>query len=116
MSTAAIYSKFDLLPEHLKQQVLDYIEFLLSREGKQLKPGQQREGSAPTPSNTPSAAPLNIEQTHAPDGVVNESTDITPEQLAIIRRRMAEIESGTVQGIPGDAVKTKLKIKYGLQN
>jgi Protein of unknown function (DUF2281) len=34
MSTAALYSKFDLLPEHLKQQVLDYVEFLLSREGK----------------------------------------------------------------------------------
>jgi Protein of unknown function (DUF2281) len=33
MSTAALYSKFDLLPEHLKQQVLDYVEFLLSREG-----------------------------------------------------------------------------------
>jgi Protein of unknown function (DUF2281) len=35
MSTAALYSKFDLLPEHLKQQVLDYVDFLLSREGNQ---------------------------------------------------------------------------------
>ena len=34
MSTIALYSKIELLPEHLKQQVLDYIEFLLSREVK----------------------------------------------------------------------------------
>ncbi len=26
--------KFETLPEHLQQQVLDYIEFLLSREAK----------------------------------------------------------------------------------
>jgi|GEM_PF-518547 len=35
MSTIALYSKIELLPEHLRQQVLDYIEFLLSREVKQ---------------------------------------------------------------------------------
>jgi hypothetical protein len=46
MSTAALYSKFELLPEHLKEQVLDYVEFLLTREGKQ-KPTKQR-----TQSNT----------------------------------------------------------------
>jgi Protein of unknown function (DUF2281) len=34
MSTATLFSKIDLLPEHLKQQVLDYVEFLLSREHK----------------------------------------------------------------------------------
>ncbi|MFM9948359.1 MAG: DUF2281 domain-containing protein [Saprospiraceae bacterium] len=34
MDTLALYSKIELLPEHLKKQVLDYIEFLLSREGK----------------------------------------------------------------------------------
>jgi hypothetical protein len=116
MSTAALYSKIELLPEHLKQQVLDYIEFLLSREGKQLRSEQQAGVTASTPPHTPSAAPLDIAQTHEPDGVMNESTDITPEQLAIIRHRMAEMESGTVQSIPGDAVRTKLKIKYGLQN
>ena len=33
MDTLALYSKIELLPEHLKKQVLDYIEFLLSREG-----------------------------------------------------------------------------------
>ena len=35
MSTIALYSKIELLPEHLKKQVLDYIEFLLSREAKE---------------------------------------------------------------------------------
>jgi|APTNR8051073442_1049403.scaffolds.fasta_scaffold07799_2 hypothetical protein len=39
MDTLALYSKIELLPEHLKKQVLDYIEFLLIREGK----GQQLE-------------------------------------------------------------------------
>lgn len=34
MSTLVLHSKIELLPEHLKQQVLDYIEFLLSREAK----------------------------------------------------------------------------------
>ncbi len=31
MSTLALYSKIEGLPESLKKQVLDYIEFLLSR-------------------------------------------------------------------------------------
>ena len=35
MSTIMLYSKIELLPEHLQKQVLDYIEFLLSREGKE---------------------------------------------------------------------------------
>jgi Protein of unknown function (DUF2281) len=52
MSTAALYSKIDLLPEHLKQQVLDYVEFLLSREGKQ----RQAEATSSTPFHTVSAA------------------------------------------------------------
>ncbi len=34
MSTTLLYSKIEGLPEHLKKQVLDFIEFLLSREGK----------------------------------------------------------------------------------
>jgi hypothetical protein len=34
MSTLALYSKIEGLPESLKKQVLDYIEFLLSREAK----------------------------------------------------------------------------------
>ena len=34
MSALAMYAKIELLPEHLQQQVLDYIEFLLSREGR----------------------------------------------------------------------------------
>ncbi len=46
MSALALYSKIELLPEHLKQQVLDYIEFLLSREGK--AKGQQKQ-----PTETP---------------------------------------------------------------
>jgi len=34
MSTLALYSKIEELPDSLKKQVLDYIEFLLSREVK----------------------------------------------------------------------------------
>ena len=34
MSTLALYTKIERLPEDLKKQVLDYIEFLLSRERK----------------------------------------------------------------------------------
>lgn len=34
MNTIVLYSKIELLPEHLKKQVLEYIEFLLSREDK----------------------------------------------------------------------------------
>ena len=41
MSTLAFYSKIELLPDHLKQQVLDYIDFLLSREVKRQQPPQQ---------------------------------------------------------------------------
>ncbi len=47
MDTLALYSKIELLPEHLKKQVLDYIEFLLSREGKGQQLQQQPE--VPTP-------------------------------------------------------------------
>ncbi len=46
MDTLALYSKIELLPEHLKKQVLDYIEFLLSREGK----GQQLQQQPEIPS------------------------------------------------------------------
>jgi Protein of unknown function (DUF2281) len=38
MSTMAFYSKIEGLPDHLKQQVLDYIEFLLSREANKKMP------------------------------------------------------------------------------
>ncbi len=37
MGALVLYSKLEMLPEHLKQQVLDYVEFLLSRETKAQK-------------------------------------------------------------------------------
>lgn len=53
MGTSALYSKFDTLPEHLKKQVLDYIEFLMSREPKgqqPVKPGMDQSGEgSPSP-------------------------------------------------------------------
>jgi Protein of unknown function (DUF2281) len=49
MSTVAFYSKIELLPDHLKQQVMDYIEFLLSREAK----WQQSPQYSLMPPNTP---------------------------------------------------------------
>jgi len=45
MSTMALYSKFEALPDKLQQQVLDYIEFLLSRESK--KPKTQKPPKSP---------------------------------------------------------------------
>ena len=47
MSTVALYSKIEALPESLKSQVLDYIEFLLSREVKksgraEVKPAEEQ--------------------------------------------------------------------------
>ena len=48
MSTLAFYSKIELLSEHLQQQVLDYIEFLLSREVKWQQP-QQQPSTPPSP-------------------------------------------------------------------
>jgi hypothetical protein len=44
MNRLAFYSKIELLPDHLKQRVLDYIEFLLSREADK-KPTQTIETS-----------------------------------------------------------------------
>lgn len=41
MSTLALFSKFESLPDPLKKQVLDYIEFLLSREKKAPKVSEQ---------------------------------------------------------------------------
>ena len=35
-----MFSKIELLPDHLKQQVMDYIEFLLSRETEGGQPDQ----------------------------------------------------------------------------
>ena len=50
MSTWTLYSKIEGLPEHLKKQVLDYIEFLLSREVK----GPKTQGSeTPKPKFKP---------------------------------------------------------------
>ena len=46
MSALNLYSKFETLPEHLQQQVLDYIEFLLSREAKKQQP--QKPAKSPT--------------------------------------------------------------------
>jgi len=116
MSNTALHTKIESLPEDLQQQVLEYIEFLLSREAKQLKPKQQAEIPPSLPSHAPSAAPLDGGQVDKPNEQVNYDTDITPEQLAIIRRRMAEIESGAVQSISGNVVKNKLIFKYGLQD
>jgi len=45
MSALTLYSKIEMLPEHLQQQVLDYIEFLLSREAKPGKPHPPRKGA-----------------------------------------------------------------------
>jgi len=57
MSTTALYSKFEALPDKLQQQVLDYIEFLLSRESKNQKPKKSAkqatlETRSPVASNT----------------------------------------------------------------
>lgn len=55
MSTLALYSKIEGLPESLKKQVLDYIEFLLSRESK----GQPvRELKQPDDQKVPAKKPL----------------------------------------------------------
>jgi len=50
MSALTLYSKIEMLPEHLQQQVLDYVEFLLSREAKPGKPRPPRKGAN---KNTP---------------------------------------------------------------
>lgn len=44
MSALTFYSKIELLPDHLQQQVLDYIEFLLSREANK-KPLQTKKNN-----------------------------------------------------------------------
>ncbi|MBK9335944.1 MAG: DUF2281 domain-containing protein [Lewinellaceae bacterium] len=46
MSALTLYSKFETLPDHLKQQVLDYIEFLLSREAIPDGPVPPRKGAS----------------------------------------------------------------------
>ncbi len=40
MNALTLYSKIEMLPEHLKRQVIDYVEFLLSRQtmGANFKP------------------------------------------------------------------------------
>ncbi|MDO8367718.1 MAG: DUF2281 domain-containing protein [Saprospiraceae bacterium] len=48
MSTLALYSKIEELPDSLKKQVLDYIEFLLSREGKDLTSQELKQQEAQT--------------------------------------------------------------------
>ncbi len=60
MSTLAFYSKIEALPEHLQQQVLDYIEFLLSRERNQ----HQRTPALPeTPPDSASETKPALEKT-----------------------------------------------------
>lgn len=46
MDALVLYSKIELLPEHLKKQVLDYIEFLLSREAN-VHQSKQPKSSSP---------------------------------------------------------------------
>ena len=48
MSTLALYSKIESLPESLKKQVLDYIEFLLSRENKEKTSQELKQNEAQT--------------------------------------------------------------------
>jgi hypothetical protein len=53
MSTLAFYSKIESLPDHLKQQVLDYIDFLLNLEANKKvqqpeKPNKNEEGQPPS--------------------------------------------------------------------
>jgi hypothetical protein len=50
MSRWAFYSKIESLPDHLKQQVLDYIEFLLNREAKS-EQSVQKQGQANYPES-----------------------------------------------------------------
>jgi hypothetical protein len=52
MSTLTLYSKIERLPEHLQQQVLDYVEFLLSR---QAKPDKPRSAKTETGKNSPNS-------------------------------------------------------------
>lgn len=46
MSTLLLYSKIEGLPEHLQKQVLDFIEFLLSREIKDQRAKEQVQPTA----------------------------------------------------------------------
>jgi len=46
MDAIALYSKIELLPEHLKKQVMDYIEFLLTREANGHQPKQPKASSS----------------------------------------------------------------------
>lgn len=72
MDTLALYSKIELLPEHLKKQVLDYIEFLLSREGKGQQLQQQPEVPNAKIKHEPSKKPLKA-------GFLKGSFVMTPE-------------------------------------
>ncbi|MEQ1747256.1 MAG: DUF2281 domain-containing protein [Saprospiraceae bacterium] len=45
MSAMTLYSKIEMLPEHLQQQVLDYVELLLSQQGRPEKPRSTRKAA-----------------------------------------------------------------------
>lgn len=53
MSTLIFYAKIELLPDHLKQQVLDYIDFLLSREAQKVPSIQKQEPGDKTEPKQP---------------------------------------------------------------
>ena len=63
----------------------------------------------------PSVTALDDNREGLPMSELSQVADITPEQEAVIRRRIAEIESGKVKPVPGEVVKAKLRLKYGLQ-
>ncbi|MBL7774914.1 MAG: DUF2281 domain-containing protein [Saprospiraceae bacterium] len=52
MSVLNLYGQFEQLPEELQKQVLDYIEFLLSRHKQAEKPGSKKKKPG---KNTPSS-------------------------------------------------------------
>ncbi len=45
METQLVYSKLNLLPDNLKSEVLDFIDFLLSKTNKIEKPNPAKFGS-----------------------------------------------------------------------
>ena len=77
MSTLAFYSKIELLPEHLQQQVLDYIEFLLSREVNK-KPVQEQK---------------NINKNESKQSKSRFSGRISPETAQQLHQQLKEMQA-----------------------
>jgi hypothetical protein len=86
MLVPTIHSKIDLLPLHLQQEVLDFVEFLLVRH------------HIPSLQNNPSTEP---------------PLDAALVQMLLSRRDAVMV--GTAETIPSDIVKKELIQKYGLQ-